>query len=452
MSTLAISGASGFVGLHLLSQLRTQHEVRGLCRGVPPAGVTGVAWQRTELFSARSTREALRGVDVAYYLVHSMMPSSRLFQGNFHDTDLLLADNFAKACVENRVRRIIYLGGLVPPTGYVSPHLQSRREVEGVLQASGIPVTVLRAGMIVGPGGSSFEILQSLVRKLPVMVLPRWTQSGSQAVFIDDVATVLARAADDPAFIGQTFDLVNGERINYETMLRQMAEALGLRRRMLRVPIASAGFSKLWVQLFGQASRELVSPLIDSLLCELPQMPPAGPIAPLIRYRTFRGMLAEAITRAAPARLMPRRSPAMGHTVRSIQRLPALPTRDAPWIAQEYARWLPRFFRPLIRVRQEGANVEFSTFWLRQPLLVLKAIAADSNADRVKFHIVGGLLTHTRDTGWLEFRQVERKAYTLACIHEFVPALPWPLYLWTQAPIHRWTMLAFARHLQSATG
>jgi uncharacterized protein YbjT (DUF2867 family) len=449
MAKVAIAGASGFVGAQLIERLRGEHQVRALGRR---AGAGPVEWRRADLFSAGSTRSALEGIEVAYYLVHSMLPSTRLFQGTFHDTDLLLADNFARACAAAGVRQIIYLGGLLPASGYVSPHLASRGEVEGVLASTGVPVTVLRAGMVVGPGGSSFEILTALVRRLPVMILPRWTRSQSQAVFVDDVVAVLAGALDHPGFLGRTLDLVNGERLTYEQMLREVALALGLRRPMLRVPIASTGFSKLWVGLFGSASRELVSPLIDSLLCDLPQGPPAPQVAALIRYPTFRAMLGEALARPAPPP-RPAAPPASGApTVRSIQRLPPLPGRDAAWIGEEYMRWLPRFLRGLLRVRTEGARVEFVTPLLRAPLLVLELIPPASDSERVKFHLVGGLLTRTTTTGWLEFRQVDRKQYTLAAIHEFVPALPWLLYRVSQAVVHLWVMEAFGRHLARDRG
>ena len=153
--TVAIAGASGFVGSQLIPTLTPEHRVIGLARSPRPSG-GDVSWRACDLFSSTSTHAALAGVDIAVYLVHSMMPSSRLFQGNFYDTDLLLADNFAKACAHAGVKHILYLGGLSPDTGFVSKHLESRLEVEGVLQSSGIPVTCLRAGMVYAPGVSSF--------------------------------------------------------------------------------------------------------------------------------------------------------------------------------------------------------------------------------------------------------------------------------------------------------
>jgi hypothetical protein len=136
--------------------------------------------------------------------------------------------------------------------------------------------------------------------------------------------------------------------------------------------------------------------------------------------------------------------------VRSIQRLPALPTRDAAWIARQYMEWLPRFFSKLIRVvpsKTRNDTIEFRLSFLPWPLLVLEFVQGTSDANRQKFHIVGGFLSRTQNTGWLEFRQVSRKRFTLAAIHEFIPALPWLIYRMTQAPLHQFVMHAFGRYL-----
>jgi uncharacterized protein YbjT (DUF2867 family) len=451
MTRIAIAGAGGFVGRNLVARLCASHRVRALSRSRPEGLPADCGWTETELFSARSTIDAVRDVDVAIYLVHSMMPSSRLFQGNFHDTDLLLADNFARACRTNGVRRIIYVGGLAPE-GYVSPHLESRLEVESVLRSSGVPTTVLRAGMIVGPGGSSFEILRALVKKLPVMILPRWTRSRTQAVAIEDVVRVVEAAVDGAAFAGGTFDVVNGESLTYEDILRATARALGLRRTMIPAPIASTGFSKLWVTIFGNSTYELVSPLIDSLQCDLPQLKPGPLIAPLIGRTSFEEMVRDAARHggARPA-ARPRRTLLHEDSVRSIQRLPAV-DRDCDWIAREYVRWLPSFFRAVVGVAAslDGRSLKFRLAFLPAPLLVLESVAEEFDVRRAKFHIVGGWLTKTTDTGWLEFRQVDGGKYLLTSIHEFVPRLPWPLYRLTQAPLHRLVMRMFGRHLERA--
>lgn len=443
---VAIAGASGFVGSQLAARLAPHSRVVALGRGRPQALLPNSEWRTTDLFSATSTQAALRGAHTAIYLVHSMMPSSRLFQGSFHDTDLLLADNFARACVADGVKHIIYLGGLMPE-GYVSPHLQSRLEVEEVLSSTGIPFTALRAGMIVGAGGSSFEILRTLVQRLPAMVLPQWTQRTTQAVHVQDVVSVIEAAVGDPRFQNQILDVVTGEALTYEILLRQMASGLGKRRLMIPVPIRSTQFSKLWVQIFGSSTYELVSPLIDSLLCDLPPVQPPPLISPLLRFRTFRQMITEVLAHPTPAPA-PRRARFSVGDVRSIQRLPSLPGRSSQWIAQKYMEWLPSFLPHLLRVDAKSDGlVEFRLTFFPKALLILQAVPGSSDEDRVKFHIVGGLLTKTKNTGWLEFRQVSHKKFTLAAIHEFVPSLPWMVYLATQAPLHKFAMHRFGKYL-----
>ena len=231
---------------------------------------------------------------------------------------------------------------------------------------------------------------------------------------------------------------------------------LGLGRRMVPVSIRSTAFSKPSVTLFGGASYELVSPLIDSLLCDLPATQPAPLVEPHIRYRAFKAMAAETLknARAAAPPRVKRRAPGAANTVRSIQRLPSLRGRDCRWISTEYMTWLPVLFRTLIRVHSDAGTgrVQFVFAPLRLPLLVLQYVDDKAMADRRKFHIVGGVLSRTTDTGWLEFRQVQHRQYTLAAIHEFVPSLQWLLYLVTQAPLHAWVMARFGRHLAEGAG
>jgi hypothetical protein len=221
---------------------------------------------------------------------------------------------------------------------------------------------------------------------------------------------------------------------------------------MLPVPIASTGFSKRWVQLFSGSSHELISPLIDSLQCDLPQLEPAPEIKPFIRYPTSASMVTETLKRSEgnTRRASAKRARDEHSTVRSVQRLPPMPDEDAQFISNAYMDWLPQFFRAIIRVgRVDGTppRVTFSLAFLKRPLLVLEFIDQGADRARDKFHIVGGILSKTTTTGWLEFRQVAQRRYTLAAIHGFVPALPWILYIFSQAPVHALVMHAFGRHL-----
>lgn len=445
---VTITGASGFVGRQMLTSVPEHWQINALSRGNAKSRVGNVSWRQADLFSLQSSTAALKDTDVAIYLVHSMLPSTRLFQGNFADADLLIADNFARACVKNGVQQIIYLGGLMP-TENVSKHLASRQEVEEVFKASGIPYTIFRAGMVAGKGGSSFEILRNLVINLPGMILPKWTQAKTQVIYIDDLVRLLNTAVMNKKFYNKTIDAVNGESLNYETLIRSTCRALGKKPFLFRVPINSTKFSKLWVSIFGKTNYELASPLIDSLLCELPQNPPSELISPLIREVSFAGMLKKILT--IPGQQTKREKTKLIHpnTVRSIQRLPSVPSVNCDEIAREYENWLPKALLGLIKV-ESNLHIGLVTFRLKcfsRPLLILKPIFSGPDIQRAKFHIVGGLLSKRSDCGWLEFRQVADRKFTLVSINEFIPTLPWYIYRFTQAVLHKWTMTSFSEHL-----
>ena len=173
-----VAGATGFIGSSLIRGLldKTDHHIVGLSRRSGTSDNPRLEMKACDLYSLPEVDQAMRNCDIAVYLVHSMAkPSSRLFQGNFHDFDFILADNFARAALRNKVKHIIYVSGIVPhDKSDLSPHLASRFEVEKALQAWGTPVSTLRCGLVIGPKGSSFQILERIIKRLPVMLLPAW--------------------------------------------------------------------------------------------------------------------------------------------------------------------------------------------------------------------------------------------------------------------------------------
>ena len=431
----------------MLANAANLWQINALSRGPAKPTVENVSWRQVDLFSLQSSTHALENTDVAIYLVHSMLPSTRLFQGSFADADLLIADNFARACVNNNVRQIIYLGGLMP-TKNVSKHLASRQEVEEVFKASGIPFTIFRSGMVAGKGGSSFEILRNLVTNLPGMILPKWTQTNTQVIYIEDLVRVLCTAVMNKDFFNKTIDAVNGEILNYETLIRTTGCVLGKKIILFRVPINSTKFSKLWVSIFGETNYELASPLIDSMLCELPQGPPSKLISPLILNLSFSGMLEKILKIPGEQKKEVKTKIIHPNTVRSIQRLPSVPSMNCDEIAREFENWMPNTFWGLIKVHADEGFVKVSLRGVSRPLLILKPILSKPDQRRTKYHIVGGLLSKRSDCGWLEFRQIADKKFTLVSINEFVPTLPWYVYRFTQAVLHKWTMTSFAQHLE----
>lgn len=441
---ITIAGASGFIGQNLINKLPSNILVRGLSRSSKPSASPNQTWVEVDLFSLSSTIEALKDTDIAIYLVHSMMSSSRLFQGNFQDTDLLLADNFARACQKEKVKQIIYLGGLVPEVGG-SKHLTSRKEVEDILIFTGIPTTILRAGMAVGDGGSSFEILKNIVLNLPMMILPKWTRSKTQAVYIDDLVAVIIKSIDNQMFFNKMINVVNGDKLTYRELIEQTIDHFGKKKILIPVPIYYTRFSKLWVSKFGEADYQLVSPLIDGLMCDLPA-PAIDPlIEDVIKHRSYKEMLKK-IPRQKTFKKRSRPHFAEG-AVRSIQRLSNPNCLDNETIYKKFIYWLPANFKHFIRAYEENQCVSFYFFACNRPLLILKRIKEIESVDRIVFQISGGLLAKTPNDGWLEFRQIAGGRFTLVSIHEFVPSLPWFIYKFTQAPMHLHVMKKFGKYI-----
>ena len=234
MPLIAVAGASGFVGTHIQMRLSKDYRFRALTRSPNIverySGETSTEWCYCDIYSLPKLTNALKGCDYGIYLVHSMAPSSRLMQGNFEDTDLLLADNFIRAAEAANLKHVIYLSGLLPESDEdLSPHLQSRAEVEIVLNSRSVPVTVLRAGLIFGPGGSSFSMLVNLVRRLPVVLLPAWAKSTTQSVDIENVCEAFELCLKDSKFQGGTYDLASHKPMTYATMIKKTGQFLGCR-------------------------------------------------------------------------------------------------------------------------------------------------------------------------------------------------------------------------------
>ena len=260
-------GASGYIGSHLVPRLMQRgHQVRAAARN--RASLEARRWGGVECVSADVLRpdtldSVLEEIDVAYYLVHSM-GSGR----DFPRLDREAARNFRRAAERAGVRRIIYLGGLQPP-GERSAHLDSRAETGEILRDGVIPVTELRAGIIVGAGSAAFEVIRDLALHLPVMLTPRWVRSRTQPIALNDLLEYLTRVAEVPETAGQTYDVGGPDTLNYADMMRVFARVNGKRLRIIPVPVLTPRLSSYWLDLVTAVPANVARPLIEGLKHDL---------------------------------------------------------------------------------------------------------------------------------------------------------------------------------------
>ncbi|WP_229054982.1 NAD(P)H-binding protein [Aeromicrobium sp. Leaf350] len=262
--TVLVTGATGFIGQRLVPELVERgHEVRAMTRRPEEYDGEGTA-VGADVDDSASLAAALEGVDVAIYLVHS------LDQDDFEKIDAEAASRFGTIAAESGVKQIVYLGGLGADGDDLSAHLRSRREVEGLLGSGGVPVTVLRAAIVVGHGGISWELTRQLVKNLPAMIVPKWTATRTQPVAIDDVVRYLAGVIDHPDAIGQTFEIGGPDSMTYRDMMQIAGEQIqGRKTPMVTVPVLSPGLSSRWLALVTDVDATTGRNLIDSMGVEV---------------------------------------------------------------------------------------------------------------------------------------------------------------------------------------
>jgi uncharacterized protein YbjT (DUF2867 family) len=267
--TVLVTGASGYIGGRLVSRLLDRGwRVRCLVRSArkldrrPWASHPKLEVIEGDASDETAVRDAMDGCDAAYYLIHSMLVAG----AEYRDRDLHLARRFASAAEAADVRQIIYLGGLGETGEHLSEHLSSRREVEQVLSEGKVPVTILRAAMIIGAGSASFEILRYLVERLPIMVTPKWVSTESQPIAVRNVIHYLTQCIETPETIGRTLDIGGPDVVTYNDLMRVMADERGLPRRLvIPVPVLTPSLSSLWIHLVTPLSARIARPLAEGL-------------------------------------------------------------------------------------------------------------------------------------------------------------------------------------------
>jgi uncharacterized protein YbjT (DUF2867 family) len=269
MKEILVTGATGYVGGRLIPRLLEKgYYVRALSRSIekmqsrPWADHPRVSLVAADVTDPKGLHEAVAGCELAYYLVHSMLPG----QADFAATDRLAAQNMLAACTAADGKRIIYLSGLGKSEDDLSHHLRSRTEVGEILRQGNIPVTILRAAIIIGSGSASFEILRYLVDRLPVMITPKWLKTPCQPIAIRNVIDYLIGCLEHEETTGQTYDIGGPEVLNYHELMKIYADEAGLNKRLVMpVPVLTPRLSSYWIHLVTPVHAAIARPLAEGL-------------------------------------------------------------------------------------------------------------------------------------------------------------------------------------------
>lgn len=263
--SILITGATGFIGSRLISAFDNMGiKVKAMTRKDIPE-TENVKYVKADAFKVEQLEKAMEGIETAYYLLHSMEGSKEKWE-DFANREKQQAQNFLKAATAAGVKRIIYLGGLVNDSLELSNHMESRKNVGEILASGNIPVTELRASLIIGAEGGSYAMLQYLVERLRIMVCPKWVKSLAQPIAVDDVIDYLVGCATHPETSGKILEIGGPEKMTYEQIMREYSSYIKKSLFVIEIPFLTTRLSSYWVDLITPVKASLARPLIDSLV------------------------------------------------------------------------------------------------------------------------------------------------------------------------------------------
>ncbi|MCZ4237732.1 NmrA family protein [Staphylococcus equorum] len=447
MKKILLTGASGYIGSHLMNKLKDNYEIIAISRNIEnKSNEHNVTWKAADLFDLNEITEVMEDIDIAIYLVHSMMPSAKLTQASFEDMDALLADNFAKAASYNKVQHIVFMSGLIPNTSELSPHLRSRLECEQILGSYGVPVSTLRAGLIIGSKGSSYPILKKLVDRLPGLLLPKWAYNTTLPVAIDDVIDGLYKIVERNPNENESIDIGGPSHMTYKDLFKQTAEVLDKRLPTIDLPIIPIWLSKYWVKLISGVPKEMVYPLMDSLIHDMirndENIVKDISIGKIDYKESVRNALEEE-TKTQKKGKTSRKGDIKD--VRAISRVVLPKDVNMIQLAESYANFLNRITLNVVNSDFNEDNFTISVPCLNKDLLLLSKDFKASNNERILYRIVGGDFALDSDGGnaRLEFRRLPNSDACIIALQEYEPTLPWWVYKYTQAKVHKSVMNLF---------
>ena len=460
MGKILLTGASGYIGSHLKDKLKDNHEIIAISRNAQnKKNERNVTWKSADLFDLDAITEVMEGIDTAIYLVHSMMPSAKLTQANFEDMDALLADNFGRAAKKQGVKHIIFMSGIIPNDTQLSPHLKSRLECEKILGYYDIPVSTLRAGLIIGSKGSSYPILKRMIERLPAMILPNWAHNMIAPVSIDDVIDKLAMLVERSPQENEAFDITGPKVMNYQELFERTAAILDKRLPTLNLPIIPIWLSRFWVRLISQVPKEMVYPLMDSLVHDMIPQPerikPEISLGKMNYEESVRKALKEeqneqqiiTTKQSKPKSKQDKKNEVKD--VRAITRFKIPESYSMRDVTREYAEFINDITLHLIdgTINEHEFNIQLPL--IKKCILKMTRHNHDSTSEMIVYKIVGGDLAMAKDGGnaRFEFRRILDTNEGIVALHEYEPTLPWGVYKFTQANAHKFVMDVFKHHM-----
>ena len=428
---MAIAGATGFVGRRLARRLAGEG-VRVRCLARRPEAVEhrpGLSAVAIDMTDEDSLVAGLEGTRVAYYLVHNLEA-----EGDFATLERAQALTFGRACRRAGVARVVYLGGLYPDDESLSQHLHSRREVGQILRRE-CGALVVRAGIIIGSGSASFEIMQDLVRRLPVMVAPRWVSNRCQPIHVDDVIETLARAAEVDG--DREVDIAGPDTITYGDMLQLLGKALGRTPVIIPVPVLTPQLSSHWLRFITAVPLPVAHALVNSLRHEALATRPDLCAEVGVEARSFDSAVAITLGRTALVKVSGDAiSGGQGGVfwLRQTFRVSGVDWRcDSSLLGRVDAALFRSSARSFPFLRWTGSRIMLGGV----TLIALAPLAVATDAPRSTRGVIGGLLVR-RAGGELTYACVEGvPGGVVVGLEAFEPRLPRPIYRGIQETIHR---------------
>ena len=456
---VALAGTSGFIGAALCEALGDRFDLRILTRSLTRTAPRAQDEVRScDHFSRLELARALEGVDYAVYLVHNRDPSARLDQAQSRDMDLLVADNFAWAAARTGVRQILCRAPLLAHPE--RPTARDAHEREEVLASHGVPLTVLRTGLVVGPGGELARLLVQMVETLPRIPLPHLATNEIRPLSLAALLRAFQHCVGRAETFGGSFDVFGPEPTSLQRMLEDTADLLG--RPVHFAPwqdLPQGAFAALMKRLNPELHPDFVTYLLDLFAAE--SHGGDNPVQQAVTrdWTPLKQILAQSLRQspageaASPQRTMDDETLRQLGRVRSIQRLRLPQGRNAEWVAEHYFPWLGALMKLFVATEREADGSWTVRMRLtRLRLLRLDFKPAHSTPDRRMYFITGGALARMLGgrTARLEFRDLLGGRFTLFAIHDFNPALPWFFYRYTQAVVHGLVMKGFQGHMEQA--